>query len=65
MVEDKTFIRLVDEDGLGSKIDVKDSGDLSYFLRNLKIGTKVQIRYDGWYGMDGVIVAPDAKLPEE
>ena len=62
--EEKTFIRLVDEDGFESKVDVKNTDELTYFLRNLKVGTKVQIRYDGWYGMDGVIVAPDAKLPE-
>jgi len=62
--EDKTFIRLVDEDGFESKIDVKDNQDLTFLLRNLKIGTKIQIRYDGWYGLDGVIVEPDAKLPD-
>ena len=62
--EEKTFIRLVDEDGFESKIDVKDNQDLTYFLRNLKVGTKVQIRYDGWYGMDGLIVESDAELPE-
>ena len=62
--EDKTFIRLVDVDGFESRIDVKDNQDLTYFLRNLKIGTKVQIRYDGWFGLDGVILEHDAKLPE-
>ncbi len=62
--EDKTFIRLVDEDGFESRIDVKDNQSLTYFLRNLKIGTKVQIRYDEWFGMDGVIVEHDDKRPE-
>ena len=62
--EEKTFIRLVDVDGFESRVDVKDNQDLTYFLRNLKVGTKVQIRYDGWYGMDGVIVKSDAVLPE-
>ena len=64
MSEEKTFIRLVDIDGFESRVDVKDNQDLTYFLRNLKVGTKVQIRYDGWFGLDGIITTPDAKIPE-
>jgi len=62
--DEKTFIRLVDVDGFESRIDVKDNQDLTYLLRNLKVGTKVQIRYDGWFGLNGTIVEPNAQLPE-
>ncbi len=62
--EEKTFIRLVDADGFESRLDMKDNNDLTYFLRNLKVGTKIQVRYDGWFGMNGVMVEPDADLPE-
>ena len=63
-MSDKNFIRLVDEDGFESKINLEDNSDLLYLLKHLKVGTRVQIRLDGWFGLDSMIVPFDAELPE-
>ena len=62
--ETKNFIRLVDEEGFESKIDLKDNGDLFFLLRNLKVGTKVQIRFEGRFGLNSEIVPFDEKVPD-
>ena len=64
MSEDKNFIRLVDEDGFESKINLVDNSDLLYLLRNLKVGTKVQIRLAGWFGLDAIVVPFDVVVPD-
>lgn len=61
---DKNFIRFVDEEGFESKIRLVDNSNLLYLLRNLKVGTKVQIRLAGWFGLDAIIVSHDEELPD-
>ena len=58
------FIRIVDEDGFESLIDLKNECDLFYFLNNLKIGTKIQIRSENWFSLNAEIVPFDSKLPD-
>ena len=62
--EDKNFIRLVDDEGFETKFDLKNNNDLIYLLKNLREGTKVQIRFDNWFGLDAVVVPFDAVVPE-
>ena len=63
-MSDKNFIRLVDIEGFETRVDLKNNNDLIYLFKNLKIGTKVQIRFDGWFGLDATIVSCDAEVPE-
>lgn len=60
----KSFIRIVDDEGFESHIELLNPSDLYYFLKNLKVGTKVQMRLIGWFGLNSEIVAPDATLPD-
>ena len=63
-MSDKNFIRFVDIEGFESRVDLKNNKDLIYLFKNLKIGTKVQIRFDGCFGLDATIVSCDVEVPE-
>ena len=63
-MSDKSFIRLVDDEGFETKLDLKKNDELIYLFKNLKVGTKVQIRHNEWFGIDAVVVPFDAVIPD-